>query len=65
MNDFYRAQIEALQSTIKSLRIELFMKEVEAMNIDTVYVDNFMHSGYNVDLDHEENLKNFTKFLLK
>lgn len=65
MNEFYIAQIEVLQKTIKALRVELFMKEVESMNIDTQYVDNFMHNGYDVDLDHEENLKTLTKFLLK
>jgi|TARA_B110000503_G_C7144348_1_gene412297 hypothetical protein len=65
INDFYRVQIETLQRTIKSLRIELFMREVESMNIDTHYVDNFMHNKYDVDLDHEENLQNLVKSLLK
>lgn len=65
IDNFYRVQIETLQRTIKSLRIELFMKEIESMNIDTYYVDNFMHNLYDVDLDHEENLQNFIKSLLK
>ena len=65
IDNFYRVQIEALQRTVKSLRIELFMKEIEAMNIDTHYVDNFMHNHYDVDLDHEENLQNLIKSLLK
>ena len=65
IDNFYRVQIEALQKTVKSLRIELFMREVEAMNIDTHYVDNFMHNNYDVDLDHEENLQNLVKSLIK
>ena len=65
IDNFYRVQIEALQKTVKSLRIELFMREVEAMNIDTHYVDNFMHNHYDVDLDHEENLQNLVKSLRK
>ncbi len=65
INNFYKAQIEALQHTIKTLRIELFMSEVGSMNIDTHYVDNFMHNHYDVDLDHEENLHNLVKSLLK
>ena len=65
IDNFYRVQIETLQRTIKQLRIELFMKEVESMNIDTHYVDNFMHNHYDVDLDHEENLQNLVKSLRK
>ena len=65
IDNFYRVQIEALQKTVKSLRIELFMREVEAMNIDTHYVDNFMHNWYDVDLDPEENLQNLVKSLRK
>ena len=65
IDNFYRVQIETLQRTIKELRIELFMREVEAMNIDTHYVDNFMHNWYDVDLDNEENLQNLVKSLRK
>ena len=65
IDNFYRVQIETLQRTIKELRIELFMRDVEAMNIDAHYVDNFMHNWYDVDLDHEENLQNLVKSLRK
>ena len=61
-----RLQIQ--EEIIKSLRIQLFIQQLELdgfIKEAPESVENFMNDGYDVDQEHEENLKNFYKTFLK
>ena len=57
-------KISELENKINGLMMELFLREIEPMNIDTECVENFMHNGYKVDLDYQTNIENLLTSLL-
>ena len=53
---------------IKSLRIQLFIQELELdgfIKESPESVENFMNDGYDIEESHEDNLKKFYKMFLK
>lgn len=60
--------IQRQEDLIKSLQIQLFIQQLELdgfIKEAPESVENFMNDGYDVEQDHEDNLKNFYKTFLK
>jgi len=69
LNSLHMQQkLQSQEELIKSLRIQLFIQELELDGFtkeSPESVENFMNNGYDVEESHEDNLKRFYKMFLK